>query len=235
MPNNSPLPNWLTKAIQTQADQSWHSILYRASETLPKEYLHFLETHAWLPGKDKVFNAFQLPLSKTQYILYGESPYPRAASAQGFAFWDAAVKEIWSDNGLSKPVNRATSLRNFIKMLISVSPIKNESKVKTLDELFQNLLQHGFLLLNFNLSLSEMPKAKEAKHWFLFHSYLLEEISQYCQPTLVLFGKIAELVLKIPASKNFKTFMSEHPYNLSFITNPKVLDLFKPLELLIAK
>ncbi|MCD6046957.1 MAG: ung [Gammaproteobacteria bacterium] len=235
MPTNTSLPNWLTKAIQTQADQSWHAILYRACETLPEEYLAFLETHAWLPGKDKVFNAFQLPLAKTQYILYGESPYPRAASAQGFAFWDAAVKEIWSEKGLSKPVNRATSLRNLIKMLMSISRTENYDRVNTLDELFRNLLRHGFLLLNFNLSLSEIPKTKEAKYWFLFHSYLLEEISQHCQPTLVLFGKIAELVLKIPASKKFKTFISEHPYNLSFITNPRVLDFFKPLELLIAK
>ena len=38
--------------------------------------------------------------------------------ANGYAFWDAAVNELWSDNGLSKAVNRATSLRNFIKMLL---------------------------------------------------------------------------------------------------------------------
>src|SRR3989338_10453380 len=91
------LPHWLTQAIQQQSDSSWHVLLHHACAQLPKAYLDFLSTHAWLPGPEKIFNAFCLPLAKTKYILYGESPYPRAASANGFAFWDGAVKEIWSE------------------------------------------------------------------------------------------------------------------------------------------
>ncbi|HAT31470.1 MAG TPA: uracil-DNA glycosylase, partial [Janthinobacterium sp.] len=47
-----------------------------------------------------------------------EGPYPRAASATGVCFMDGAVGALWSEAGLSKPVNRATSLRNFMKMLL---------------------------------------------------------------------------------------------------------------------
>ncbi|MCD8542804.1 MAG: hypothetical protein LRY69_05290 [Gammaproteobacteria bacterium] len=86
---------------------------------MDEQYLEFLLSDTrWLPGMDKVFNAFMLPFEQVNYILLGESPYPRAASANGYAFWDQSVGEIWSTNGLSKSVNRATSLRNFIKMLL---------------------------------------------------------------------------------------------------------------------
>jgi uracil-DNA glycosylase len=77
-----------------------------------------------------------------------------------------------------------------------------------------------------------MPKNKEAKYWFLFHAVLLKEITAKRKPTLVLLGKIAELVLKIPASKYCETFISEHPYNVSFISNPKVLKFFGQFHLL---
>ena len=69
----------------------------------------------WLPGRDHLFAAFQRDLVNCRYILIGESPYPRRQSANGIAFYDAAVDQLWSDKGLSKAVNRATSLRNIIK------------------------------------------------------------------------------------------------------------------------
>ena len=100
------------------AHPSWQPLLQKGIRQLPPDYLHFLSQNAnYLPTQHQLFRAFSRPLSKTQFILFGESPYPRAESANGFAFWDAAVGNIWSEQGLSKPVNRATSLRNFIKML----------------------------------------------------------------------------------------------------------------------
>ena len=45
----------------------------------------------------------------------------------------------------------------------------------------------------------------------------------------VLFGQIAFKILK---SYQFKGLIAEHPYNMSFITNPDVLNFFKPLDLL---
>jgi uracil-DNA glycosylase len=230
---------WLTQAIKHQADPSWHLLLFRACETLPEEYCAFLTEHTWLPGKEKIFNAFSQPLDKTHYILYGESPYPREASANGFAFWDAAVGDVWSEQGLSKSVNRATSLRNFFKMLLATEPVLVPPKrIRTLAELFNNLHQQGFLLLNFNLSLSTLSKNREAKYWMPFHECLLMQIKYHCEqnkqvpPKLVLLGKIAEKILQLPSSDVYPCFCAEHPYNLSFIKNPEVKNFFQRFDLL---
>ncbi len=68
-----------------------------------------------MPGSDQLLAAFKRERSGVRYLLIGESPYPRRESANGIAFYDAAVGSLWSEQGLSKPVNRATSLRNIIK------------------------------------------------------------------------------------------------------------------------
>ena len=233
------MTNWLIEAIQNQADASWQPLLMQAAKTLPPDYLDFLSTHAWLPGKEKIFNAFAQPLSHTDYILYGESPYPRHASANGFAFWDAAVQEVWSEKGLSKSVNRATSLRNFFKMLLTAESLPQPSaRIQTLEQFFNNFLRHGFLLLNFNLSLSELAKNKEAKYWLSFHESLLAQIKQHHKhcaqplPQLVLLGKIATKILALPSSQDYPTVIAEHPYNLSFIQNASVKKFFQPFDLL---
>src|SRR5690348_6563289 len=89
-------------------DNSWKSCITDALNQLDPQYLEkLLQNEHWLPGPDKIFNAFSLPVDKVNYVLFGESPYPRAHSANGYAFWDAAVAELWSPTGLSKPVNRA--------------------------------------------------------------------------------------------------------------------------------
>lgn len=233
------MKNWLTHAITTQADPSWHSLLLNACTTLDADYIEFLNTHPWLPGKEKIFNAFSQPFDKVRYILYGESPYPREASANGFAFWDGAVDAIWSTQGLSKSVNRATSLRNFFKMLLTTEPLPAAAqRIQTLKHLFHNFLAHGFLLLNFNLSLSTLAKNKEAKYWLPFHESVLAQIKNDCDqnkqplPQLVLLGKIAEKILALPSSAGYPTMLAEHPYNLSFIQNPKVKKFFQPFQLL---
>lgn len=237
---------WISECIEQQTHSSWHSILESACKTLPTDYLDYLEAHSWLPGKDKIFKAFQLPLQHTQYILYGESPYPRAISANGFAFWDNAVKEIWSPTGLSKTVNRATSLRNIIKMLLlaegclptnftteDIITLEKTNFIQTLPELFNNLLKKGFLLLNASLALSELQKIIEARHWLNFHKILLAELEKKSHSIeLILFGKIAEKIISLPESKNFPKLIAQHPYNLGFIKAPEVIQFFKPLHLL---
>src|SRR5688572_701611 len=91
---------------------TWKPIVEIALKAMDANYLKSLTLdESWLPGYDAIFNAFSLPLNKVHFILFGESPYPRTISANGHAFWDAAVKNVWSDSGLAKPVNRATSLR----------------------------------------------------------------------------------------------------------------------------
>jgi uracil-DNA glycosylase len=147
----------------TQVDPSWHACLSQALAAMDQHYLEKLyTTQSWLPGPQNIFAAFSLPVSKVNYLLFGESPYPRAQSANGYAFWDAQVTDLWSPEGMTKKVNRATSLRNLMKMLLvaegllkpphltqpDIVSVNKDSLIQTNNEFFQNLLGHGFLLLN---------------------------------------------------------------------------------------
>lgn len=234
-------------------DPSWHSCLQVALKAMDSAYLEKLaKTENWLPGPDKIFNAFSLPVSKINYLLLGESPYPRTASANGYAFWDAAVTELWSPQGLSKKVNRATSLRNFMKMLLVAegvvkAPFFNQKHLADLDksallqtnmELFTQLLRRGFLLLNASLVLHPQAEKnsqvrKDAQAWQPFLKEIIEFLLVH-RPKLqfLLFGKIASVIEPLLPTTKLKKICTEHPYNQSFITNPAVLAFFKPLHLL---
>lgn len=225
-------------------DPSWHTDIECALTQVDQSYLHHLEqSHDWLPGAKNIFNAFSQPQSQVHTILMGESPYPRSQSANGYAFWDAAVTELWSQKGLSTKVNRATSLRNFIKMLLvaagdlsddtsqgAITTIDKSNYVDTLAALFNNMLKRGFLLLNASLVLSQTKVAQEAKNWRDFIHAILQALqTQDCQ--LLLFGNIAKQIKPlVPAG--MPCLIAEHPYNISFIHNPQILEYFAPLHLL---
>jgi len=94
----------------------WRAPLARALDRVEPDYLQqLLNQPDWLPGPQRLLAAFRRDREGCRYLLFGESPYPRAASANGIAFQDAAVGSLWSEHGLSKAVNRATSLRNLLK------------------------------------------------------------------------------------------------------------------------
>lgn len=226
---------------------SWQHCLEQGLAQLNKDYLHQLSTSKdWLPSADKVFSALSLPLSKVNYVLFGESPYPRAHSANGYAFWDAAVKDLWSETGLSKQVNRATSLRNIIKMLLvteglldpnqttqeAIAQLDKSKLIQTNAELFNRFLDHGFLLLNATLVLDGDPK-KDAKAWHAFMRPLLNCLIE-ARPHVkfLLLGNIANMIDKIINKANVEKLYAEHPYNISFITNPKIQEFFAPFHLL---
>lgn len=227
---------------------SWLPLLEPALKQLDPDYWRSLQQdQSWLPGINAIFSAFSLPLAETHTILLGESPYPRPQSANGYAFWDAAVDSLWSETGLSKPVNRATSLRNFLKMLLictgdlnpddvsqpAIQTVNKNNYVQTNNQLFQNLLNHGFLLLNASLVLSERRVTQEARYWQPFMAELLEQLRQQRPDIqLLLFGNIAKSINKMPAAATFSQLISEHPYNISFIHNPEIQAFFKPLNLL---
>ncbi|HEV2613812.1 MAG TPA: uracil-DNA glycosylase [Gammaproteobacteria bacterium] len=225
----------MTRLALKAIHPSWEKLLFQAIQTVDPRYLDSLTKDAhWLPGEKNLFNAFSIPLPKVKRILLGESPYPRVQSANGYAFWDAAVGNIWAEESkLSKSVNRATSLRNFMKMLLKANNGKPKACVQTLPELFQNLLSHGFLLLNASLVLHPERKVKiDAKYWQSFIQIILNNLYEHNpEIELVLLGKIAQQItplLKHP----FKIIQAEHPYNLSFIDNPLVIAYFTPLKLL---
>jgi uracil-DNA glycosylase len=226
----------------------WQPIIEQCLHALDPIYLESLINNTnWLPGPEHIFNAFTLPLTQTRYILFGESPYPRRESANGYAFWDAAVNELWCETGLSTQVNRATSLRNLIKLLLicesclspndtsqaAIAAINKDGLVKTLDELFHHFLSEGFLLLNAALAFDHRPVSYHAKMWHPFISKLLTLLSiEKNDIELILWGNLAKKIEKMPASINFSFKKAEHPYNISFILNTNLLIFLKPFHLL---
>lgn len=244
------------------SDSSWQPILKIALERVHEAdpaYLPALTQDRYLPTQGRLFAAFRQPLDAIRYVLVGEGPYPREESATGVCFMDGAVRELWSDKGLSKPVNRATSLRNFMKMLLVAEETlqvgntsgdaladvarrareENSVYIQTLPELQEKLTQAGFLLLNASLVYRpHVAPAKDAKAWRPFLESVLIALDEHAgqqnrlPPTLVLWGKIAELVGSIPSNAHFPKAISEHPYNISFIASPTMQALFGPMRLL---
>ena len=231
----------------------WRPLLLDALGTLEHDYLQALiDDDSWLPGIDRLLAAFRRDRGGVRYLLIGESPYPRRESANGIAFYDAAVGSLWSEQGLSKAVNRATSLRNIVKTALlveghlhknadgkisqqAIAAIDRSGLVETLEELFENLQRAGFLMLNATPVLHPQRKpVQEARYWQAFLERLLELIAQQApaQLTLLLWGKIAKLVEAMPASSNYRKLVCEHPYNISFIDNPEMQKLFAELAVL---
>lgn len=231
----------------------WQSILHQSLLTLDPDYLESLpHDDGWLPGIDRLLAAFQRDRAGVRYLLIGESPYPRRESANGIAFYDAAVGNLWSEQGLSKAVNRATSLRNIVKTALvaeghlqkdnagkitqdAIAGLDKRGLVVTLGELFDNLERSGFLMLNATPVLHPQRKpAIEARYWLEFLERLLHLVAQDSpQPvTLLLWGRIAKLVEAMPASRAYDRLVCEHPYNISFIDNPDMLQLFAKLRVL---
>lgn len=261
MSNKHAIPSSILKAIDL-ADKSWHPVLIEGLEAMLEknpDYLSALAKDEYLPTGGRMFAAFTQPLGNIHYVLFGEGPYPREESATGVCFMDGAVRDLWSDKGLAKPVNRATSLRNFMKMLLVAEgylKIENTSGVamaevagrawaenspfiQTLPQLQENLHRHGFLLLNASLVFRpHVPPLKEGKAWQPFQQRVLCALADHADatgkasPTLVLWGKVAELLSALPANARFPKAISEHPYNISFIANPVMQALFGPLRLL---
>ncbi len=228
---------------------SWQDCIKMGLSKMDQHYVARLYQNTdWLPGHQKIFSAFSLPVKSVNTILFGESPYPRAHSANGYAFWDAHVKELWSPTGLSKTVNRATSLRNIIKMLLitegklepehtsqyDITCIDKSNLVTTNQALFNNFLLHGFLLLNATLVLQKDRVKQDAKAWQPFVEHILQFVVNHNPSVhLLLLGNIANTIDKFTHSLNVKKLYAEHPYNLSFISNPDIIAYFKPMHLLL--
>jgi len=253
MPNSSiPVP--ILDALDL-ADASWRPHLeagLRAMMDADPAYLPALAGDDYLPNGGRLFAAFSLPLQQVRYVLVGEGPYPRPESATGVCFMDGAVGELWSETGLSKPVNRATSLRNFMKMLLvadgqlnvddtggaAMAPIARAARegafIQTLPELQDKLIAQGFLLLNASLVFRKhVAPVVDARAWLPFQRAVFAALGECKEkPTLVLWGKIAEQLKKVPETEGLPQIHAEHPYNLSFIGHQGMRQLFGPMQLL---
>jgi len=227
---------------------SWQETIQSAYAELSDSYKAYLEEdNGYFPAKTHYLNAFTtLPKEKVRYILFGQDPYPRKESAIGYAFIDGKVKDIFSDSGLSKEVNRATSLRNFIKMVLvargdltfgdtsqeAIAQVDKTVLINTVQELKDNFEQNGVLLLNTALIFSSKTESRaHIKAWRPFVERLLSEIREV-NPTLILFGTHAKALRKLKGIEDFHSIELEHPYNHTFISNPEALKLFAPMNLL---
>jgi uracil-DNA glycosylase len=255
----SKIPKSIIDALEL-ADASWRPVLRSGLEAMTEvdpDYLSRLADDDYLPTQGRIFAAFAQPLNAVKYVLVGEGPYPREQSATGVCFMDGAVELLWSEKGLSKQVNRATSLRNFMKMLLVAEGLLSEDAtsgdamahislkaraigspfIQTLTELQANLTKSGFLLLNAALVFRpHVQPAKEAKAWQPLlqkvFAALAERDADGKQPTLVLWGKIAEQLKVLGVTSLLPHAVSEHPYNLTFIGNETMQTLFGPMHLL---
>ena len=233
--------------------EQWRPVLRDALSAVDADYLNtLLQDETWLPGPAQLLAAFRRDRLGLRYLLIGESPYPRRESANGIAFYDAAVTELWSEQGLSKAVNRATSMRNLLKTALLAEGLLAQDEtgkipqpriaatdktklIRTMAELFDNLHGAGLLMLNATPVLHPDRKpAQEARFWQGFLDRLLAAIAAAAPqpPTLVLWGKIAQVVEAAPASNAFPKLVAEHPYNVSFIDNPDMQRLFAELAIL---
>ena len=252
--SSDSIPSSILDAL-AKADPSWRPHLLKGLEAMAAAnpaYLPALDTDDYLPTGQRLFAAFALPLPAVRYVLVGEGPYPRAESATGVCFMDGAVGSLWCESGLSKPVNRATSLRNFMKMLLvadgqlsahdtggaAMAPValnaQGNGSIQTLAELQDNLTGQGFLLLNAALVFRpHVAPVLEARAWLPFLQTVLAALAETASPpTLVLWGKIAEQLKKLPETGRFPQVCSQHPYNLSFIQHAGMQGLFGPMDLL---
>ncbi|ARQ45806.1 hypothetical protein [Oxalobacter formigenes] len=256
-------PDLINEALK-RVHPSWQPVLAEGLTAMSRQspdYLHELCQDEFLPTQGRLFAAFSQPMDAVRYVLIGEGPYPREDSASGYCFMDAAVRDIWSDSGLSKQVNRATSLRNFVKMLLvadgMISPDQTGSDtmkeisaiarqeaspfIRTLPEMQETMIANGFLLLNAALVFRpHVAVAKETKAWQPFMLTVLQALAKNREnlselPVLILWGKMAEKLIAMPFASSYRCVISEHPYNLSFIRNTDMQALFKPMRLLYKK
>lgn len=258
------VPNAILK-LCNNVHTSWkYAILSGLNAIASKDntYFKILTQHSYLPSKNRIFAAFMQPLNKIRYVLIGESPYPRDQSAIGLCFIDGAVHTLWSKYGLSKSVNRATSLRNFIKMLlvaekklniintnhhalekIAMNILANKTNIiRTLYEFQENLIKNGFLLLNASLVFrKEVTRTKDTTAWKPFLKIIFKTLVEYTKkkqqslPKFILLGNAAKKLITLPEILECPIIAAEHPYNLSFIANKNMHELFGSMQLLTQK
>jgi uracil-DNA glycosylase len=233
----------------TNIHPSWKEIVSSSLLSLDKKYLNFLEKDKnYFPNKNNFLNAFKtLSLDKTKYILFGQDPYPRKESAGGYAFIDMKVTTLFAPNGgFSKEVNKATSLRNMMKMFLfcdgklkddfskdAIKKIDTKNYINYIEELKQNFEKNGVLLLNTALIFTSKEDTKyHTNMWKPFIKTLLQKITNH-DIKLILFGNISKKIAKFESAKRFENIKLPHPYNISFITDKKVHKLFCKMNLLV--
>ena len=216
---------------------------------LDPQYRAFLEKNSgYFPNFDNFLNAFKtLSREDTHAILFGQDPYPREKSAIGYAFIDGMVDELFSDKGFSTRVNRATSLRNFLKMQLiaegylkqddvsqeAIAKVDKSTFISSITDLKENFEANGILLLNTALIFTCKEESKNhVKAFMPFMETLMRYIAGD-KKELILFGAMAKSVEKLlPFGHSYTLTKTVHPYNVSFISDENVQVYFGRMQLL---
>ena len=190
---------------------SWIELLSNALESVDSDFLDSLESSPnWLPGIDKCFAAFSVPRCDVKVVWLGESPYPRAESANGLSFCDDRIQNLFQ-NGRGLSSQMGTSLRNILKAWFVATErltIDNTNQrdichmcrsglIVEMSELFNRGQTHGWLWLNATLSF--WPEPSEAQpslglqicKWLPLVETVLRDVSRR-GARVVLLGKFAE-------------------------------------------
>ncbi len=224
----------------------WEEIVRISYGSLAKEYRDFLERdRGYFPKKSYIFNAFStLALKRTNYLLLGQDPYPRKESATGYAFIDGRVKSVFDPKrGFSKEVNKATSLRNFLKMtLVAGELISKDAKkeeiiqlpkdglIESIFDLKNNFEANGILLLNRALIFTKKEQSGyHLKQWRPFMQKFLQLLPKRMK--IIVFGKSDPALIEVARKRNLRIVSFEHPYNVSFYKNDEVINFFRPFHL----
>ncbi|TWB86777.1 uracil-DNA glycosylase [Bradyrhizobium macuxiense] len=126
---------------------------------------------------------------------------------------------------------------------------RREHHVRTLQQMFDNLYRKGILAANFTPVLRRVHmngasllghsgskwkhRSIEAQYWLPFWQSIFATLVKRCDPpAIIACGRPAGVAGDLAQDMGLKVIKTEHPYNLSFITNPDILKFLRPLELL---
>jgi uracil-DNA glycosylase len=87
-----------------RVDLSWRP-LFEEQRPLLLEIFHSLDPERCTPSWEKIFRAFEYPLSEVRVVIFGQDPYPEPGIADGLAFSSLPSERI------------PASLRNIFKEL----------------------------------------------------------------------------------------------------------------------
>jgi len=227
--------------------ESWQEIIDKSLSALSADYRSFLEKDRDYFPRNFLAPFCTLPREKTEAILFGQDPYPRIQSATGYAFIDGMVKDIFSETGFSKSVNRATSLRNFLKMQLinegflsdedtsqgAIASMDKSGLIDSIQALRVNFENEGILLLNTApIFTCKSKSAYHVKQFAPFVRALLKECSGFGMK-LILFGRMANSIVNLlPKAHTYTLVQTPHPYNVEFIHHKGARAYFKSKRLL---
>ncbi len=186
-----------------------------------------------IPREDCIFRVFrEVAPQNVCCVLYGEDPYPRSASANGIAFWDAQISD-WEDRTVGN------SMKNILKALLVAhglatyqTPIKvcrkiaAQHDIKSPGDLFRHWLEHGVLLINVSLTFSSFAdKKRHFVFWQPFHRALIKALNQrHPAPYYILWGKKAQQwhpIIEKTIDNTDKILNNGHPTFIHQFLNPK--------------